>query len=84
MTWSFLVAGAVGVLIGIRFRVPTLLAISFAAAVASAVAMQFLGFSDLRTFLMTLCLVLILQGAYLIGLVLTILRHRSTFGRRPR
>ncbi|MQX74457.1 hypothetical protein GHK43_33635 [Sinorhizobium meliloti] len=81
MAWSFLAVGASGVLIGLRFRVPALLVASFITVVASVTAMQFLGFSDKRTFLTTLYLVLTLQGAYVVGLLFGILLRRSPFNR---
>jgi predicted aminopeptidase len=84
VTWSFLAVGAAGVLIGARFRVSTLLAVSFAIIVAGVTAMQFLGFSDKHTFLTTLYLVLTLQGTHLAGLLFAILLHRSAFDRRLR
>jgi hypothetical protein len=81
MAWSFLAVGASGVLIGLRYRVPALLVATFITVVASVAAMQFLGFSDKRTFLTTLYLVLTMQGAYVVGLLFGILLRRSPFNR---
>lgn len=84
MLWSFLAVGAVGVLIGLRLRVPALIVASLITIIVTATAMQCLGFSDGRTFLTTLYLVLTLQGTYLIGLLFATLLHRSPFDRHRR
>lgn len=81
MTWSFLVIGAAGVLIGILFRGSTLLAASCVIAIASIVTTQLMGFSGRGTFLTTVGLVLTLQSTYLIGLLLAALLHRSATNR---
>ncbi|MCA1490366.1 hypothetical protein I6F11_05470 [Ensifer sp. NBAIM29] len=77
MPWIFLAIGAAGVLIGVRFKVSTLLATCFATIVASVTTMKLLGFSGQHTLSKTLLLLLTLQGTYLIGLTLASLRHRS-------
>jgi hypothetical protein len=84
MLWSFLAVGAVGVLIGLRLRVPALIVASLITIIVSATAMQCLGISDGRTLLTTLYLVLTLQGTYLIGLLFATLWHRSPFDRHRR
>lgn len=84
MTWSFLAVGAAGVLIGVRFRVPTMLAMCFATMVASVTTMKLLGFSDRQMVFTTFLLVLTLQGGYVFGLLIVSLLHRSIFHRRLR
>jgi hypothetical protein len=84
MAWSFLAVGAVGMLIGVRLRVPALIVASLVTILVSVTAMQCLGFSDQRTFLTTLYLVLTLQGTYFIGLLFATLLHKSPFDRHRR
>ncbi|WP_099864337.1 hypothetical protein [Pararhizobium haloflavum] len=73
MHWSIVTVAAIGMLMGLRFRAPALLAVTFL-----TIAAGFFFFDQNRVW-STVWLVLILQSAYLTSLCLLMLwRRRSS------
>lgn len=77
MFWSLVTVGVAGVLLGIRFRAPALIAATAVTVVASSIARGRDGLFDGNALLSTLLLVVTLQCAYLVGLVLAVVWRRS-------
>jgi hypothetical protein len=75
--WSLVAAAVAGILLGLRFRVPALLAATALLVVFTAVASGLAGLS-VRPLLVAVGLsVLTLQAAYLAGLLLSTLWRRT-------
>jgi hypothetical protein len=73
--WGIVAVAAIGILLGLRYRVPTLLAATAVTAVASAFLAESHGFPTV------LLLVITLQCAYLLGLSCALVWRRITAGR---
>ena len=74
MTWTLIAAGAWGVAIGLRFRVPVLLAATILVAIVG-LGLGLHGGNILRATLNTMLTLATLQIGYLVGLVLTCKRN---------
>jgi hypothetical protein len=70
MLWAFWAGGAIGLLLGLRFRVPRLLAALAAAAPACLVVMPFTDRKPMAAVVMAFALLGALQVGYLTGLIL--------------
>jgi hypothetical protein len=75
--WSLLAAAVAGILLGLRFRVPALLAATALIVVVTAVASGFAGLSGWPLLVSVGLSVLTLQAAYLAGLVFSTLWRRT-------
>lgn len=71
MLWT-LGAGLMGILLGLWFRVPALIAASMTAAAVFPLFASFAEFSPLSTAAMIVALLSALQGGYLVGLFLRV------------
>jgi hypothetical protein len=76
--WSIAAVSATGLLIGLRFRAPALIAATAVTLVACAFAFGADGVVGLRDIVSVLAIVLALQFAYLAGLFLAVVWSRST------
>ncbi|MDX8482341.1 hypothetical protein RFN28_28355 [Mesorhizobium sp. VK24D] len=77
MLWSLVAAGVAGILLGFRARAPALIVATAMVVVAGAVMGDTGGLFDRHRLLSILLLVATLQCAYLIGLFLGLVWHRS-------
>lgn len=82
MLLSIVAVSMAGVLFGLLFRVPFLIAATLGTIVASVVVNGPDEFFERRILLSTLLLVVILQCAYLVGLFLAVLWRRTTTRQR--
>lgn len=73
---SLIIVGVTGVLLGLRFRAPALIAATAATIVIRAVAGGFDELFEWRRLLSILLLVVFLQCAYLLGVLLGIVWRR--------
>jgi hypothetical protein len=69
LVWASVVAAIAGLVIGLRFRAPALLAAALALTAATIAAALFLDWSIARTIMVLFLLLAVHQVAYLIGLV---------------
>jgi hypothetical protein len=67
MLWAAIVTGALGLILGLRFRVPAMLAASAGVALACAIAAPWTELSVWVVALVAYGLVTTLQGGYLVG-----------------
>jgi hypothetical protein len=70
--WSIVTVGAIGILLGLRFRAPALLAATAVTAITSALLLEGYGVLSI------LLLVITLQAAYLVGLSCALAWRRMT------
>jgi hypothetical protein len=82
VVWSFIAVAITGILLGLRFRAPALLAATIVTIGASVIASGIDGFFDRHILLSTLLLVVTLQCAYLTGLLAAVLWRRTTINDR--
>lgn len=68
--WSLIPAGLIGVLLGIRFRAPAVIAASAIAVAANSTVAGWGDFFDRQVLMSNVLLVIVLQVAYLLGLSL--------------
>lgn len=73
MSLKFLIIGAIGILLGLRFRVPALIAATFVDCVLVFVDARVDDPSLAHVLRLTLISVLLLQASYLVGLLLAFL-----------
>ncbi|MDX8497869.1 hypothetical protein RFM99_05505 [Mesorhizobium sp. VK4C] len=76
MFWGLVAVGAIGILLGLRVRAPTLIVATAATVVVGAVAGGIGGLFDWHRLLSILLLVVTLQCAYLLGLLLGVMWRR--------
>jgi hypothetical protein len=82
MVWSFVAVGITGILLGLRFRAPALSAATIATIGANVIASGIDGFFDQHILASTVLLVVTLQCAYLAGLLVAVLRRRTSINER--
>lgn len=71
MLWAFLATAAVGLAIGLRFRIPFLLASAILFSVATVGVAAHFGWSISYTIIIIFGLLAALQGSYLVGLLVS-------------
>lgn len=76
MVLNFIAVGAVGLLIGLFFRAPALIAATFITVIVHCLLAGGGGVFTLKFLFSTLLLVVCLQCGYLLGLMLMTLRQR--------
>lgn len=70
MVWALLAVGMVGLILGLRFRVPALFVATLLTAIATIVFKFYSGASIQAALFATVSTLLVLEAAYLIGLLL--------------
>jgi hypothetical protein len=80
VVWATTIVSALGILLGLRFRVPMLVSTSVAMVASSCVAALFSQQPLLTTLALTYVLLMALQGGYLVGLALSCARSRLQLG----
>ncbi len=85
MLWSIAAAGGVGVLLGLKFRIASVIAASLGLAIVVAATAAFRHWEPFTALKIGIVSLLSLQLAYLLGLMLAGLYHRAggTKLRRP-
>ncbi len=83
MLWLVVTAAGIGILLGLRLQVASIIAASAVMALTSIVLMGFNGASLSEALAQTGALLLALQGGYLIGLVLFLSWSRGVYRRSP-
>jgi hypothetical protein len=85
MLWAFGAGGAIGLLLGLRFRVPALLAASGLMAIVCFSVAPFTQLEPMTAAGLTFALLCMLQVGYLIGLMLSYAwsRARPWIANRP-
>ncbi|WP_027145862.1 hypothetical protein [Mesorhizobium sp. WSM3626] len=73
MLWGLVVVGVIGILLGFRFRVAALIVVTAATVVGGVAAGGIGSVFDWHHLISILLLVVVLQGAYLLGLFLGVI-----------
>ncbi|MBZ9677694.1 hypothetical protein [Mesorhizobium sp. ES1-1] len=77
MLFAFVGVAIVSLLVGLTLRAPALIVVTLVVILVSIIAGSVLQLSLRTTVGSTLCLVLVTQVFYLIGLAIGLLRHRA-------
>ncbi|MEI9409815.1 MULTISPECIES: hypothetical protein [Mesorhizobium] len=73
MLWGLVVVGVIGILLGFRFRVAALIVVTAVTVVGGVAAGGIGSVFDWHHLISILLLVVVLQGAYLLGLFLGVI-----------
>jgi hypothetical protein len=79
MMWLFAIGGLAGLLLGFLFRAPALIVASALTALIGLAAAISMGLGFLPAAGLTFALLAVLQGGYIVGLMLSCARSRGKF-----